>query len=731
MIKLNILLKFLVSSFSIMLATVIVLSIFITYTLKKDFESEVIEFRQTEEQKVRDSLKSYVDLAVIIIAEAKSAADRGEMSLEEAKKTASSRLEQLRFDNGTGYFWINDMGTPYPKMIMHPTAPALNGQVMDDEKYNCALGVGKNLFVAFVEACTKKGEGFVDYLWPKPTKEGLTMEQPKESYVRLYEPFGWVIGTGKYIDDIDAVVAVKNESIKTRIDYLIFKISVISLVIIVLAFFPLKFLSRKIVTPIKSCIGFAREVESGNLSSFIDIKSKDETGVLAQALNKMVVTTRQIILDIYQHSSLVLYASTQLSETSNKMAERSGKVSEQSSTVAAAAEQVAANINAVADTVGTLSLRADNIASSSNEMSENVTTVASAMEEMSQSIQTVARYCSEAQATADKTTAMSAQSREKVKELDRAAQNIGQVTGLIENITDQTKLLALNATIEAARAGEAGKGFSIVASEVKELAGQTARATENIVASIQDMQSKASAEVNMIQDMNDHNQELNEINVSISAAVEEQSVSAGEVARTVAGTAGETENVSHEVQELNIAIQGEIATSIREASRGVDEVSSGIQQVNAGVKKNADSAVGNVVFAQQLKHVAAGLRESISKFNLGTARFDIGKVKATHLAWRMHLDGMLDKGVTVSIEDIPDHTQCEFGKWLASPEGQAIKSLDAYEEMIKNHEQVHSNAVKVIDFYHQGEEEQAENAMMAFEETSQELFASLDRLYSA
>ena len=111
-------------------------------------------------------------------------------------------VKKMRYDGGVGYFWINDMSQPYSRMIMHPTVPALDGKILDDKKFNCALGKNYNLFSAFVDVCFKNGEGYVDYLWPKPAGNGLTEIQPKLSFVKLYKPLGWVIGTGVYMDDI-------------------------------------------------------------------------------------------------------------------------------------------------------------------------------------------------------------------------------------------------------------------------------------------------------------------------------------------------------------------------------------------------------------------------------------------------------------------------------------------------------------------------------------------------
>ncbi len=148
------------------------------------------------------SLENIIDLVEVILKSKAKQVDDGKLSLEKAQEQAKVEIKQLRYDNGTGYIWINDTGKPYPKMIMHPTLPSLvDGKILNDPSFNTAFGGKKNLFVAFVEVCENKGEGYVNYSWPKPLPDGLTHEKPKLSYVRLFKEWNWIIGTGVYIDD--------------------------------------------------------------------------------------------------------------------------------------------------------------------------------------------------------------------------------------------------------------------------------------------------------------------------------------------------------------------------------------------------------------------------------------------------------------------------------------------------------------------------------------------------
>ena len=148
-------------------------------------------------------LQHTLDLASSLLQPSLAAVKDGKLSEDEAKKLVIERIRDIRYDGGTGYLWINDMTEPIPKMVMHPTLPALEGKVLDDAKFNCAMEKKQNLFQAMVEVCKAKRNGFVNYIWPKPAKNGLTTPEPKLSYVRLVPEWNWVIGTGVYVSDAD------------------------------------------------------------------------------------------------------------------------------------------------------------------------------------------------------------------------------------------------------------------------------------------------------------------------------------------------------------------------------------------------------------------------------------------------------------------------------------------------------------------------------------------------
>jgi len=147
-----------------------------------------------------EKLRNMLDIIEGILKENALKVRSGKMTLRKAQSQAREIIRKARYDK-VGYFWINSTDLPHSKMIMHPVFPELEGKILDDKKYECALGKGKNLFTAFVEETEKKGEAFVDYIWPKKLENGTMHDVPKLGYVRKFKEWNWIVGTGIYLDD--------------------------------------------------------------------------------------------------------------------------------------------------------------------------------------------------------------------------------------------------------------------------------------------------------------------------------------------------------------------------------------------------------------------------------------------------------------------------------------------------------------------------------------------------
>ncbi len=329
------------------------------------------------------------------------------------------------------------------------------------------------------------------------------------------------------------------------------------------------FIGNGIARPIGEITGAMRRLSGGDKD--IDIPAtgqKDEVGEMAEALSvfrQSMIEAERLQAEQAESQAAQLRRAKQLEELTARFDDT---VSQVLQSVAGAAEEMQATAGSMSEIAGQTRGQAATATSASTETSANVQTVASAAEELSSSIREIARQVEQSSGVAGRAVSQADETQETVRKLARAADRIGEVVNLISDIAEQTNLLALNATIEAARAGEAGKGFAIVAAEVKTLATQTARATDEIGQHIGEIQTATGGAVEAIEVIAKTVDELNGISTSISSAVEEQSAATGEIARNVQEAAGGTDEVSRSLSGVN---DGADETS-RAASQVVDAV---------------------------------------------------------------------------------------------------------------------------------------------------------------
>jgi methyl-accepting chemotaxis protein len=326
------------------------------------------------------------------------------------------------------------------------------------------------------------------------------------------------------------------------------------IVALVLAFVALLFVAWRITRAITRPL--ARSVESldalarKDLTQTLEVTTSDETAAMAESFNSAATKLKAAFEQIAKNSQKLGSASQELMAVATQMGSNAEETSAQSGAVSAAGEQV----------------------------SRNVETVATAVEEMSASIQEIAKNASDAAAVAAQAVETAAVANSNVTKLGESSAEIGNVVKLIASIAEQTNLLALNATIEAARAGEAGKGFAVVANEVKELATETGKATEEISSKIQAIQGETETAVASIGEISDIITRINEIQGTIASAVEEQAATTSEIGRNVQeaarGTTEIADNVNGVAQAAHITAEGVGSTqqAAQELSRMADEL---------------------------------------------------------------------------------------------------------------------------------------------------------------
>jgi methyl-accepting chemotaxis protein len=524
-----------------------------------------------------DATRHVVELAMGIVETHDAEVKAGKMTLEQAKIDSAEHISKLRYETRE-YIWINDLGKPVPKMIMHPTIPALNGKELNDTKFNKATGkreglTGKfkkiedrNLFVSFNEVVEQAGQGFVMYAWPKPKKGGgVTSElYPKLSFVKKYEPWGWVLGSGIYVDDVKKDMAALRWT-------LLGLTALFALFTLILSFF----VSRGITRTLQHVTGSLQEMGTvgGDLSRRLVIEREDESGALARAFNNFLDTLKGLVDNIGRNADEVAAAAIQLNSTAQQIATGSGQLAAQTISVATAGEEMASTSTEIARNC---SMAVEN----ANRAGQTALSGSEVVDHAVQSIQRISVRVQE--------------SAQTVESLGKRSEQIGQIIGTIEDIADQTNLLALNAAIEAARAGEQGRGFAVVADEVRALAERTTKATREIGEMIKTIQQETKIAV-----------------TAMEAGVMEVTQGTADAARS--GKA--LEEIMEQVGEVTNQIN-QIATAAEEQTATTSDISSNMQRIIQVVQETSDSSGDTAAAAGQLSNLAEGLKRTVAQFRL-------------------------------------------------------------------------------------------------------------------
>ncbi len=194
-------------------------------TVESQYETLLFHRQALLDQK-KEKLNTIIRLAMLNIEESHKKFKEGLLTEEKAKQKAQDDIKQICYSNGIDYIWINDTGRPIPRMIMYPPNPELNGQLLNNPTFNSALGTKNNFFAAAVDVAIQNGEGYVEYFWPKPNKDNQTTMQAKLAYVKLFQEWNWIVGTGIYVDDIERGMQKQLNSILATLKETFSKISI-------------------------------------------------------------------------------------------------------------------------------------------------------------------------------------------------------------------------------------------------------------------------------------------------------------------------------------------------------------------------------------------------------------------------------------------------------------------------------------------------------------------------
>ncbi|MDY6849369.1 MAG: methyl-accepting chemotaxis protein [Thermodesulfobacteriota bacterium] len=488
---------------------------------------------------------------------------QGTLAREQAQQLAMNAVKSTRFA-GDNYFWINDL---QPTMVMHPLSPELDGKNLSGNKDPN----GKALFVEMARVARESSEGFVDYQWAKP---GFKKPVDKVSFVKLVPEWGWIVGAGLYLDDMQAALG---KILWTAIAVVATAIAGI-LVLVTL-------MTRSITGPLNKTVRMLQELGRGHLSNRLHLERKDEIGQMAKAMDefaenmqKEIVTPLRKLaegdLDFeirpYDDQDVLRGAMKKVGDDLNDIMGR----------IQSSGTQISGGANQVADTSQSLSQGATEQASSLEEIAASMNEMASQISMSADNAQSANDLSGRMKQAATEGSARMRQMMAAMDEVNEAGQNVSKIIKVIEEIAFQTNLLALNAAVEAARAGQHGKGFAVVAEEVRNLAARSA---------------KAATETSQL------------IEGSVA-----KSANAGEIASQ---TETSLEQMVAEVTKVSDLVS-EIAAAAREQAEGIGQVNQGLGQIDQVTQQNTANAEESAAAAEELSSQAENLRQMLARFTL-------------------------------------------------------------------------------------------------------------------
>ncbi|MED5537390.1 MAG: methyl-accepting chemotaxis protein [Pseudomonadota bacterium] len=558
-------------------------------------------------ENIADRTRKSVEIAHSVVAYYQGEEAAGRLTRDQAQTAAKAAVGAMRYGQDD-YFWINDM---HPTMVMHPMKPALNGKDLSQNKD----ADGVLMFKEFIAVVQKDGEGFVHYQWAKPNQDGAS---PKISYVKGFAPWGWVIGSGVYTDQIAAAVGKAALALGIMAFLVLLAVGAAGWLI-----------GRSVSGPVVALERRMRGLADGDTASEIPgIRRGDEIGKMASALavfRDAAIEKARLAAEALSQRSMSeqeraareaekaaeaeadrvtiealgrgLAAMADGDLTYRIEAEFAPKAAQLKSDFNAAIAQlqqavsvVVANIAGIRSGAGEISQAADDLSRRTEQQAAGLEETAAALDEITATVNKTAsgaRQASDvvqaAKGDAETSGVIVRDAVQAMQAIEGSSEQISQIIGVIDEIAFQTNLLALNAGVEAARAGEAGRGFAVVASEVRALAQRSAEAAKEIKTLISTSSTQVGSGVKLV------------------------------------GQTGEAlQRIVDRVAEID-GLVSEIAASAQEQAIGLAEVNTAVNQMDQVTQQNAAMVEQSTAASHSLAQEAQSLQASVARFKVGSA----------------------------------------------------------------------------------------------------------------
>ncbi|UDL05338.1 methyl-accepting chemotaxis protein [Marinobacter sp. CA1] len=525
--------------------------------VRSNGEAELARLEQNLLDARKEGLRGLITSARELIEEVKN---RPGLSIEEAKLEARARLRSMTYENGN-YVYAYRISDQY-NLAFRPDpskeGPSNNPKVRE---------MAQTLI-----ASARNGDGFYSYDWPNPTSGEI---EPKVSYTILIDDWGWMVGTGVYVTNIDRVVAAAAEKVDEQVAAALTNVVIATLVVVVISLLLGAFVGRSVTTPLNRVIEIMREIAEGDgdLRQRLPDEGDDELAELGRRFNAFVVKIQNTVQQVGATTDQLASAAEELSRVAQETRQ---SVQEQGSET----DQIASAINQMAATIQQISGNANEVESSASdadrlarEGGETITNAQGSVNELSREIELSAG---------------------NIDALAKKSDDIQQVLDVIHAVTEQTNLLALNAAIEAARAGEHGRGFSVVADEVRQLAKRSAESADQIREMIDGFVTESRAAVERMRRSEKRSGETVERIDHAATALRTIENSVGHIHDQVTQIAAASEEQSQVAEEIN---------------QNVIRIVDAAQRSDTGVTQTSDAS-------HELARLGESLRELVGQFKV-------------------------------------------------------------------------------------------------------------------